>query len=103
MAAPAEMPARVVASLANGAAPASAPAPPASSTCRRDRATKMPITSTWKAMRRSLARSAVLMPRTFSAVVRAMKPTIHTQNGTLGNWAWRYAPPISQMTMGRKK
>ncbi len=43
------------------------------------------------------------MPSTLSTVVVTMKATIHTQNGTSGNFACRYTAPNSQITIGRKK
>ncbi len=43
------------------------------------------------------------MPRMFSSVVMTMKPTIQSPMGMPGNWALMYEPPMSQMTMGRKR
>ncbi len=81
----------------------SAPAPPVWNTWRRDSATKMASTRIWKIMRSRVALAAALIPMTLRIEVVMMKPTIHIQFGTPGNFAERNAAPMSQMTMGRKK
>lgn len=65
--------------------------------------TKMTRIKSWKAISTKFVRSATLRPMTLSAEVMTMKPTIHTQTGTAGNWPFRYAPPISQITSGRNR
>jgi hypothetical protein len=68
-----------------------------------DRITKNSRISSCTVISTKLVRSATFSPMTLSADVRTMYATIHTQNGTPGNWPCRYAPPISQMTSGRKR
>jgi hypothetical protein len=103
MAAPAAIPETVESPFRNGVTEKRLPTPEPATRERTASRTKKTSTRIWKVIRTAFARCATLIPRTLSTVVRTMKASTHRANGTPGNWADRYAAPMSQMTIGRKK